>query len=264
MPDTSRIAKLYDRVRKLRDSSLFEASRALLADRAATAESRVFSAMLVASQLVDRADPDYRVFATTGPHDACAIASATDRSIRAGTPLPSTASDEARSTALRVLTNESDPAAVKNAARCMYEALQRDERGYAQTPPTPAGGTHVTESSGRVDSAHVRAAADTRPRARPKRRPHVRASADSVRTIAGPARTTECVRRGGNRVHDGILRKSPRGDVLETSDGRRLPVANLPPALDRADGLRVWVAEPLGAPASAGIVDPSYAAGCAD
>jgi hypothetical protein len=65
-------------------------------------------------------------------------------------------------------------------------------------------------------------------------------------------------------VHDGILRKSPRGDVLETRDGRRLPVANLPPALDRADGLRVWVAEPLGAPASAGIVDPSYAAGCAD
>ena len=60
----------------------------------------------------------------------------------------------------------------------------------------------------------------------------------------------------GRRVHDGILRRSQRGSVLETRDGRRLPVANLPRALEKAAGKRVWIGEPLGTPAIAGVIDP--------
>ena len=68
--------------------------------------------------------------------------------------------------------------------------------------------------------------------------------------------------RQGTRVHDGILRRSARGDLLETRDGRRLPVANLPPALQRADGRRVWIGEPLGGPTVAGIMDPAFRIDC--
>ena len=60
------------------------------------------------------------------------------------------------------------------------------------------------------------------------------------------------------RVHDGILRGDRHGDVLETRDGRRLPVANVPSALQKADGMRVWIGEPLGAPAIAGVIDPAF------
>lgn len=260
--DTGRIVKTYGRLRGFRDSSLFGASRALLLDGAASAESRVFSAMLLVTQLVEHADPDYRVYSTTGPHDVCTIGSTTGRSIHTVTPLPSNAGEQAQSTALRVMTSEADPASVRNAARCMYDALRRDEPVYALTASTSGGGTHVTESSGRVDTAHVRPAADTRARARPKHRPRLATAGDTARGITHLARTGACRWRDGSRVHDGVLRKNPRGDVLETHDGRRLPVANLPRALDDADGVRVWIAEPLGAPASAGIVDSDQPTDC--
>ena len=68
--------------------------------------------------------------------------------------------------------------------------------------------------------------------------------------------------RQETRVHDGILRRGARGDVLETRDGRRLAVANLPPALQKADGMRVWIGEPLGAPTIAGVMDPEFRAEC--
>jgi hypothetical protein len=70
--------------------------------------------------------------------------------------------------------------------------------------------------------------------------------------------------RQETRLHDGILRRGTRGDVLETRDGRRLPVANLPPALQNADGLRVWISEPLGAPTVAGVIDPDFRVECAE
>ena len=153
--DTFRIAQLYDRLADIRDSSLFETSRALLLDRAASAESRVFSAMLLVTQLIEHAAPDYQVYSTTGAHDVCTIGSVSDQSNRVGTPLPSDASERAQSTALRVLANESDPESVRNAARCMYEALRRDEPVYAQTPPWLGGGAHVTESAGRFDAGET-------------------------------------------------------------------------------------------------------------
>jgi hypothetical protein len=66
------------------------------------------------------------------------------------------------------------------------------------------------------------------------------------------------------RVHDGILRRGARGDQLEMRDGRRLPVANLPPTLQKADGMRVWIGEPLGAPTIAGVLDPAFRHECAE
>jgi hypothetical protein len=68
--------------------------------------------------------------------------------------------------------------------------------------------------------------------------------------------------RQETRVHDGILHRGPRGDLLETRDGRRLPVANTPSALQKADGMRVWIGEPLGAPAIAGVIDPGFRIEC--
>ena len=262
--DTTLIARVYDRLVELRDSSLFETSRTLLVDRTASAESRVFSAMLLVTQLVEHADPSYGVYATTGPHDVCTIGSTNDRALRVGTPLPSNASELAQTAALRVMTSESDPSIVKNAARCMYEALQRDERVFAQMPPWMGGGALVTESAGRLDTGRVRPAADTRPRVRAKRRPRLRASTDSVPAMVVVAHASECLSRDGHRVHEGVLRRSPRGDVLETRDGRRLPVANLPRSLGSADGVQLWIAEPLGAPTSAGIIDPNDRSRCGE
>jgi hypothetical protein len=63
-------------------------------------------------------------------------------------------------------------------------------------------------------------------------------------------------------VHDGILRRHPHGDVLETRDGRRLPVASIPSELQKADGMRVWIGEPLGAPKVAGVIDPDFRIDC--
>lgn len=68
--------------------------------------------------------------------------------------------------------------------------------------------------------------------------------------------------RQETRLYDGILRRGARGDVLVTRDGRRLPVAGLPPALQQADGMRVWIGEPLGAPTIAGVMNPDFRVDC--
>jgi hypothetical protein len=77
--------------------------------------------------------------------------------------------------------------------------------------------------------------------------------------IRGPAiRADEFVVRRANDqpAHDGILRRTPGGDLLEMPDGRRLPIPHLPGELTGADGKRVWIAGPLDAPTRAGIIDP--------
>ena len=63
-------------------------------------------------------------------------------------------------------------------------------------------------------------------------------------------------------ARDGVLRRDPRGYVLETRDGQRLSLPNLPPSLARAEGLRVWIAGPLDAPTRAGIIDPNHRYSC--
>jgi hypothetical protein len=63
-------------------------------------------------------------------------------------------------------------------------------------------------------------------------------------------------------TREGVLRRIPQGDVLETPDGRRLSLPTLPPALAKADGMRVWIAGPLNAPTSAGFIDPKRRYAC--
>lgn len=62
---------------------------------------------------------------------------------------------------------------------------------------------------------------------------------------------------GDDLAVDGILRRAPNGDILETNDGRRLTVHRLPDYVHDADGKRVWIAGPLDAPTSAGVIDPN-------
>jgi hypothetical protein len=319
--DSARIARAYTGVRSFRDSSVLGAARTLLLDSAATAEARVSSAMLVVAQVIAHADPDYHVFSTTGPHDACVIASVTDRSPRDGAPLPSDASALAESTALRVIASASAPQSVRNAARCLYDAVEGDVVLAGRTP-APSVAEHVSESAGRLDTVRVRQVGYTHPRARRSSRARMRQRVDSIRGVVGrggecatsqPYLETNAGRRiglrgssdvvsqatgrevvvfgrrttspahslnlsyplftvdsffvradGGTRVHDGVLRRGPRGDVLEMRDGRRLPVANLPSALGKANGMRVWIAEPLGTPTIAGMIDPRFRKDCTE
>jgi hypothetical protein len=62
---------------------------------------------------------------------------------------------------------------------------------------------------------------------------------------------------GDDPARDGILRRTASGDVLELSDGRRLTVRHLPSYMGDADGKRIWIAGPLEAPTSAGVIDPN-------
>ena len=78
--------------------------------------------------------------------------------------------------------------------------------------------------------------------------------------LANPIVTVDSffIRAAGDApTRDGVLRKRPQGDVLETPDGRRLSLPILLPALANADGMRVWIAGPLDAPTSAGFIDPN-------
>jgi hypothetical protein len=321
--DSARIARVYDRLRSFRDASLFEAARTLLLDSAATPEARVSSAMLVVAQLVEHANPDYHVFSTTGPHDVCTIASAPDRLPRSGAPVPSSAKALAESTALRVLASASAPQGVRNAARCVYDAMDRDDGVLARMTPAPSVAAHLSESAGRLDSTRVHSDEDTHPRARPRSRPRVRQWVDSIRGVVGLGGGGGCVMQQpylesakgrrvrldgsrdllqligleivvfgrerdaphhplylpypvfavdsflvrayqGTRVHDGMLRRSAQGQVLETRDGQRLPVASLPRSLEKGNGMRVWIGEPLGTPTVAGVLDPEYRHECAE
>jgi len=63
---------------------------------------------------------------------------------------------------------------------------------------------------------------------------------------------------GGNPARDGILRRTPSGDVLELADGRRLALPRLPEYLASANGKRIWIAGPLDAPTGASVIDPDW------
>jgi len=333
--DTVRLAKVFGRLRSFRDSSLFGAARRVLLDSAAAAPARVYSAMLVVAQVRPLAEPDYHVFSTTGAHDPCVAASARDRPVRDGAPLPAQASREVDSAFFRVLAERNAPPSVRNAARCMYDTMNGESAIMASARPETSVAGHVSESAGQLDRART-LGRDPAPRfVRLASNARASAPADSIRGRIGHAGGGGCVMqqayletsagerfrldgarrlfdqlpgfpighhpfmqlvglevvafgreshppphpvnlpyplltvdsfsvraRQEARVHDGILRRGARGNLLEMRDGRRLPVANLPPALQKADGLRVWIGEPLGAPTIAGVMNPDFRVDC--
>ena len=333
--DTARLARLFAHLRAFGDSSVLGAARTVLLDSTATVPSRVYSAMLAVAQVHPHAEPDYHVFSTTGPHDPCVAARVWDRPIRDGAPVPANGRDQAKSAALRVMTDWSAPQSVRNAARCVYDTVTGESTKFASVGSAPSTTGHVKESAGRLDGEPVLARRTTHPSL--PRASRVRAHADSIRGRIGLTGGGGCVMqqayletsaskrfrldgsrrlvdqlpgfpvgshpfhqllglevvafgreshppphpvnlpyplftvdsflvraRQETRVHDGVFHHEPHGDVLVTRDGQRLPVANILPALQKADGMRVWIGEPLGAPAIAGVIDPGFRVDCAE
>jgi hypothetical protein len=333
--DTARLAKAFEHLRTFRDSAVFGAARTVLLDSAATAPSRVYSAMLVVAQVRPRSEPDYHVFSTTGGRDPCVAASVRDRPMRDGAPLGAQARREVDSAFFGVLADQSAPQSVRNAARCMYATTNGESSIAAGALPAPNVTGYVMESAGRIDAARSLVRDTTRRSARRASQARTNTPADSIRGRIGLGGAGGCVMqqafletsegerfrldvsrssfrqlpgfRAGHhpfhqlsglevvvfgreskplthpsylpypqftvdsffvrarqetRVYDGILARGARGDVLVTRDRRRLPVAGLPPALQQADGMRVWIGEPLGAPTIAGVMDPDFRVDC--
>lgn len=63
----------------------------------------------------------------------------------------------------------------------------------------------------------------------------------------------------GRPAYDGILRREPHRDVLETVLGQRLTIRRVPAVLRNANGRRVWIAGSLSAPSAAAVIDTSTA-----
>ena len=135
--DTRELEALYSRVWSFRDAALFEAARSTLGDASATAQSRVYSAMLLIAQLFDRRDSFYGDLTDTGPYRVCRVGSVYDRIIATGTALPTDARQRARLVAQRVLSSASTPSIVQNAARCVVQTLDIDDRVQASKPIVP-------------------------------------------------------------------------------------------------------------------------------
>jgi len=138
--DTTRIAAVYNRLWSFRDGALFDVLRSTFMDGAASPQVRVYSAMFLVGQLLDHDDPDYATFSATTPDQVCVADVVSDRSISTGTPLPSDARNQVMSAAADVLSDAGAPAAVKNAAHCVDDMLQRDARIQVRKPLTPLGG----------------------------------------------------------------------------------------------------------------------------
>jgi len=135
--DTSDLEELYGRVWSFRDAALFEAARRSLGDPSATAQSRVYSAMMLVSQLFDNMGPSYTDFISAGPNKVCRVSSVYDRGITTGAALPADARQRVRAAALGVLSSASVPTIVQNAARCIQQTLDIDNRVQASKPIVP-------------------------------------------------------------------------------------------------------------------------------
>ena len=135
--DTSELEALYSRVWSFRDAALFEAARSTLGDASASAQSRVYSAMMLIVQLFDEDYPTYADFASTGPNRVCLIGDVYGRIIATGTALPADAQQRARFVAKGVLSSASAPAIVQSAARCVVQTLDIDDRVQASKPIVP-------------------------------------------------------------------------------------------------------------------------------
>lgn len=135
--DTSELHALYSRVWSFRDAALFEAARSTLGDASASAQSRVYSAMMLIVQLFDEDFPKYADFTSAGPNRVCRVGDVYDRIIATGTALPPDARQRVRTAAQGVLSSASAPALVQNAARCIVQTLDIDDRVQASKPNVP-------------------------------------------------------------------------------------------------------------------------------
>ena len=135
--DTSELESLYSRVWSFRDAALFEAARSTLSDASASAQSRVYSAMLLIAQIFDRKDSSYGDLTNTGPYNVCRVQIVYDRTITIGTALPVDARQRTRAVAQSVLSSASAPSIVQNAARCIVQTLDLDDRVQASKPIVP-------------------------------------------------------------------------------------------------------------------------------
>ena len=110
--DTLQVASVFDRLWSFRDAFLFDAAMSVAGNASATTESRVFSVMMLAEQLLDRPFTDYRYFSTMPRFGVCRIADVFDRHIQVGTPLAPDARKRARTLAQSLAANSSAPASV--------------------------------------------------------------------------------------------------------------------------------------------------------
>lgn len=140
--DTAQLEALYSRLWSFRDAALFDAARSLATDASASAQSRVYSSMLLIGLLLDNKDPQYGFFTTVGTYGVCRVGSVYDRSIADGTPLPSDARELVRSVGRQLQAETSAPAIVQSAGRCVDQTLMIDDRVRARgaiVPPEDKG-----------------------------------------------------------------------------------------------------------------------------
>lgn len=135
--DTVQLEATYARLWSFRDAGLFDAAASIAADAAATPQSRVYSMMMLLAQLLDDTYPTYDFFISTGPFDVCRQSSVADRTIAVGTPLPSSDRQRARTLAKSLAADESAPAIVRSAGRCLDQALWIDDQVQAAKPIRP-------------------------------------------------------------------------------------------------------------------------------
>lgn len=135
--DPTQLEDLFSRLWSFRDAALFEAARGIATDPSASAPSRVYSAMMLVAQLLDRKNPNYAWFTSVGMGGVCRIGSVYDRALYAGRPLPS----DARQLGLQVgrqLSNDAGaPATVRSAGRCLAQAIEIDDEIRASGPIKP-------------------------------------------------------------------------------------------------------------------------------
>ena len=126
--DTSQLQALYRRLWGIRDSALFDAAQSIFVDQSASAQTRVYSAMLLLVQLFNDRNPAYADFVSTTTYSVCRVAGVQDRPFYTGTPLRASAMQIVRSAAQGVLTSSGAPAIVQSAARCVDQELMLNDR----------------------------------------------------------------------------------------------------------------------------------------
>lgn len=139
--DTSQLKALYSRLWSFRDAALFDAAQDILIDASASAQSRVYSAMLLLVQVFDTEYPEYIDFISTGTYSVCQIDNVFDRVIVTGSALPSDARQRLSVVAQGISYDASAPTIMQSAARCVAQAFLIDDRIQAIKPIVPPPGS---------------------------------------------------------------------------------------------------------------------------
>ena len=138
--DPTQLEALYSRLWSFRDAALFDAAQGILIDASASAQSRVYSAMLLLVQVFDTEYPEYIDFISTGTYSVCQIDNVFDRVIVTGSALPADARQRLRIVAQGISSDASAPTIVQSAARCVAQAFLIDDRVQARKPIVPPPG----------------------------------------------------------------------------------------------------------------------------